>query len=407
MRKRSALILGGEIAGLCVALQLADAGYPVILVTDEPSLGGELVSGVSSDSAAACIGDKALAIPAFHSDDNLHASPVVMRTIILCVARHPHIQVYNRAKLLSVKGTVGDFSVDIGEAATGRQLAKVSIGAIILAAGFDRFEVSLQGKFGYGRYRNVITSLELARLLAISRQQGGIHRHSDGKRVENIAFIQCAGWRHMSSPRECCSAIGCMFTAREAIMLRELDERNGVSVFCMGTLSCGKKPEDFMLQAQKLGVRYVQSIPADIQEDPVTENLSFHYFETGRERQEEFDLVVLAMEIRPAAGLREAAGLLGVALNDDGFVAVNQFYPALTNRPGIFVSGGGQGPLAISETMTLAGKAAAMVAQTLGEPEQQPVRAGMADKLSLASQTRVGMFLGRRGWKAMSSNRTS
>ena len=374
MRKKSALILGGEIAGLCAALQLADAGYPVILVTDEPSFGGEHVPGVSSASAAACIGDKAFAIPAFHSDDNLHASPVVLKTIILFVAKHPNIQVYNRAKLLSVKGTVSDFSVDIGEAATGRQLAKVSVGAIILAAGFDMFEASLPGKFGYGRYRNVITSFELARLLAVSRQQGGIHRLSDGKRVENIAFIQCAGLRHMSSPREDCPAVCCMFfTAREAIMLRELDERNRVSVFYMDTLSCDKKPEDFLLQAQRLGARYVRSIPADIQEDPVTENLSFQYVEAGRERQEEFDLVVLATGIRPPAGLQEAAGLLGVALNDDGFVAVNQFYPALTNRSGIFVSGGGQGPLAISETMTLAGKAAAMVAQTLGEPEQQPV----------------------------------
>lgn len=404
MRRKSALVLGGGIAGLCAALQLADSGYPVVLVTDEPAIGGKLVSGIVPDSEAACIWDEALAIPALHLGGNLHSSPAVLGSFILRVAKHPNIQLYKQAKLISVKGAVGDFTVEIGEAGTGRQLAKVNTGAVILATGFDMFDASLQAEFGYGRYRNVITSLELERLIAVSRCQGGVHRPSDGKRVENVAFIQCVGSRDMASSREYCSAICCMFTAKEAIMLRELDEKTGVSVFYMDTRSCGKNFEDFLLQAKKLGTRYVRSMAADIKEDPVTEDLSFRYFEAAAERQEDFDLVVLATGIRPPAGLQEVAGMLGVALNDYGFVAVNQFYPVLTNRPGIFVVGGGQGPLEISETLALAGNAATMAAQTLGEPEPEPARERRVDKGSPSVQPRVGVFLCQGGLKAMGAD---
>lgn len=403
MRKKCALILGGGIGGLYAALQLADSGYPVIVATDEAAIGGKLAAGDLPGSEAACIWDKALAIPALHLGGSLHAAPAVLGPLVLRVSRHPNIQLHKQAKLLSIKGSVGDFTAGLGEAGTGRPLTKVNAGAVILATGFAMADASLQGEYGYGRYRNVVTSLELEQLLAAGRRRRGIERPSDGRPAGNIAFIQCVGSRNMAAGYDYCSAICCMFTAKEAILLRELDEKAGVSVFYMDTRACGKNFDDFLLQAQKMGTRYMRSLPADIKEDPVTENLSFKYFEAQTERQEEFDLVVLATGVRPAAGLEETAGILGVALDDYGFVATNQFYPVLTNRPGVFAVGGSQGPLEISETMALAGSAASMAAQLLGDPEQ-PAREQPVDKNTPGAQPRVGVFLCHGGLSAMGAD---
>lgn len=401
MMKKNVLILGGGIAGLSAALQLADSGYPVSVVTDESQIGGKFVSGLESDSEDVCIWDKSLTISALHLGGNLHASPAVLGSFILRVINHPNIALYKQAKLISVQGTVGNFVAGIGNVVTGQQVGEVHAGVIILATGFAMFDPALQGEFGYGRYPNVITSMELERLLALSQCQDGIHRTSDGKRLKNIAFIQCVGSRDMAAGREYCSSICCMFTAKEAIMLQELDSTVGVSVFYMDTRACGKNFDDFLLRAKQLGTRYIRSMPADIKEDPVTENLSFQYFETGQDKNEEFDLVVLATGIRPADGLQEVAMILDIALNDYGFVAVNQFCPVLTNRSGILAIGSGQGSLEVAETLALAGNAATLAAQIMGKPEQKPVRSEVWGDNHEDSEPRVGIFLCRGGLKAM------
>ena len=399
--EKNALILGGGIAGLSAALQLADLGYPVSVVTDESHIGGKFVSDFSSDSEDACIWDKSLSISALHLGGNLHASPAVLASFILRVTNHPNIRLYKQANLISITGTVGNFVAGIGNVITGQQVGEVHAGTIILATGFSMFDPALQAEFGYGRYPNVVTSMELERLLATSQCQDGINRASDGKRLKNIAFIQCVGSRDMAASREYCSSICCMFTAKEAIMLRELDPTVNVSVFYMDTRACGKNFEDFLLRAKQLGTRYIRSMPADIKEDPITENLSFQYFESGQDKNEEFDLVVLSTGIRPAIDLQRVAKILDIALNDYGFVAVNQFCPVLTNRSGIFAVASGQGSLEVSETLALAGYAATLAAQMMGEPEQKPARHEVRADSNEDSEPRIGIFLCRGGLKTM------
>ena len=399
--EKNSLILGGGIAGLSAALQLADAGYLVSVITDESQIGGKFVSDPSSETEDVCIWDKSFTISALHLGGNLHASPAVLGSFILRVINHPNIQVYKQAKLMTIQGTAGHFIAGIGDVTTGQLVAEVHVGAIILATGFGMFDPALQAEFGYGRYPNVVTSMELEGLLAVSQCQDGIHRTSDGKRLKNIAFIQCVGSRDMVASREYCSSICCMFTAKEAIMLRELDPATDVSVFYMDTRACGKNFEDFLQRAKQLGTRYIRSIPADIKEDPITENLSFQYVESGHNKNEEFDLVVLATGIRPADGLQEVAKLLDVALNDYGFVAVNQFCPVITNRSGIFAIGSGQGSLEVAETLALAGYAATLAAQIMGEPQQKPVRSEVWRDSNEDAEPRVGIFLCHGGLKAM------
>ena len=150
--EKNALILGGGIAGLSAALQLADLGYPVSVVTDESHIGGKFVSDFSSDSEDACIWDKSLSISALHLGGNLHASPAVLTSFILRVTNHPNIRLYKQTKLISIQGTVGNFVAGIGDVTTGQQIGEVHAGTIILATGFGMFDPVLQPEFGYGRY---------------------------------------------------------------------------------------------------------------------------------------------------------------------------------------------------------------------------------------------------------------
>ncbi|MDR3592107.1 MAG: FAD-dependent oxidoreductase [Negativicutes bacterium] len=398
--RKTALILGGGIAGLHTALQLADAGYPAALVTDEATLGGKLAAAGLADSQSACLWDKALNISAVYLGGSLHASPAMLAGLILRAVNHPNIRAYTQARLTGLQGAAGEFSASIGDAVTGLPVEEIAAGAVILAAGFDMVDAAQHGEYGYGRYRNVVTSLELERLLAQSRFQGSVRRPSDGKPAEKLAFIQCVGSRDSVAGREYCSSICCMFTAKEAILLSELDPKTQISVFYIDTRACGKNFDHFLQQAENLGVRYVRSMISEIKEDPVSENLLVRYMEAGENRQQEFDMMVLAMGIQPSAGLAQTAALLGIALNDYGFVAVNQFCPVLTSRPGVFVVGGGQGPLEISETLALAASAAAMAAEALGEAAQRPARRPAATENSGEDSLRVGVFLCRGGLEA-------
>jgi len=393
---KGALIVGGGIAGLQAALQLADSGYPVSLVTDEATLGGKLAA-VEASAQVECLWDKALNISALYLGGSLHAAPVILGSLILRAANHPNICIYPHAKLSGLQGETGDFSARLTDAATGQPVADIRAGAVILATGFDMIDAASQGQYGYGRYRNVITSLELERLLAVSRREGSIRRPSDDKRVGKMAFVQCVGSRDMVAGRGYCSSICCMFTAKEAILVSELDPEAQVGVFYIDTRACGKDFDQFLQQAKNLGVRYIRSIISDIKEDPVTENLSVRYLEAGRNRQEEFDLIVLAVGIQPPASLARTAALLGIALNDYGFVAVNQFCPVMTSRPGIYIVGGGQGPLEVSETLALSASAAAIAAEALGQPAQRPIRRPVSPEDTRQESPRVGVFICRGG----------
>ncbi|WP_371371595.1 FAD-dependent oxidoreductase [Sporomusa aerivorans] len=403
--QKDVLVIGGGIAGLQAALELAGAGYSVHLVTDEANLGGKLVDSSDKASQAACVWGDQVNISALYLGGNLHASSTVLGSLITRAYNNPLLHVYTSSKLDDLQGDVGHFQATISDVATGQRTQKLVVGAVILAAGFSMYDVSKKGEYGYGYHKNVVTSLEFEHMLSESRYRSDcIRRPSDGKCAEKIAFIQCVGSRDVVSKGEYCSAICCMFTAKEAILAKEFTPRTDVTVFYLDLRACGKNFDTFLSRAQELGAKYVRTMISEVKEDPVTEKLSINYAAATKPRVEEFDLVVLAAGIRPSNRLKETAGILQLPLNEFGFVQVDPLDPVVTKRTGVFSVGGSQGPLDVPETMALASAAAAATAKVLGKSDGRPARKPAPERDVTKEPTRVGVFLCKDGLAAMGAD---
>ena len=403
--QKDVLVIGGGIAGLQAALELAGAGYPVHLITDEPNLGGKLTDAVTTNGQSVCAWGDQVNISALFLGGNIHASSGVVGSFITRVMNNPLVQVYTGAKLVDFKGEAGHFQATVSDAATGKNSQTLAVGAVVLASGFSMYDVSKKGELGYGYYKNVITSLEFEHLLSQSRYRADcIRRPSDGKCVEKVAFIQCVGSRDTVSKAEYCSAICCMFTAKEAILAKEYAPKTDVTVFYLDVRSCGKNFDNILTQAQSLGANYVRTMISEVKEDPATEKLNIRYVDAGEKKFGEYDLVVLAAGIRPASRLKETAQLLQLPLNEFGFVQVDPLDPVSTKRAGIFSVGGSQGPLDVPETLALASAAAAATARTLGKPEGRQPRKPVPERDISKEPLRVGVALCKSGLAAMGAD---
>lgn len=404
--QKDVLIIGGGIAGLQAALELAGAGYPVHLITDEPVLGGKLVDAASqTDGDSACVWGEQVNISALYLGGNLHASSSILGSHITRTLNNPLIKVYTGSKLVDFKGEAGRYQATIADVQKADKKQTINAGAVILAAGFSMLDAAKKGEYGYGLYKNVVTSLEFEHLLSASRYRADcIRRPSDGKCASKVAFIQCVGSRDMVSKGDYCSGICCMFTAKEAILAKEFAPATDVTVFYLDVRACGKNFDGFLTRAKELGTNYVRTMISEVKEDPVDENLFISHVAGGKVAKSEFDLVVLATGIRPAARLAETAALLQLPRNEFGFIAVDPLDPVSTGRAGIYSVGGSQGPLDVPETMALASAAAAATARTLGKPDQRPARKPAKEKDINDQPAKVGVFLCKGGLKAMGAD---
>ncbi len=250
------------------------------------------------------------------------------------------------------------------------EIVELNVGAVVLVPGSETMPGDIRPEFGYGRLSNVVTSIELERMLSASGPWGGeVRRPSDGEHPRRVAFIQCVGSRDISCDHGYCSSVCCMYATKEAVIAREHDPRVEPTIFYMDVRSFGKGFESYIERAeQEYGVRYVRSMVSAVTGAPGTGNLRLKYATgEGKSVEEEFDLVVLSVGLMPPEGTRELAERLGVELNEYGFAEPPPFEPGQTTRPGIFVAGAFSEPKDIPETVVEASCAAARASALLAD----------------------------------------
>jgi len=258
-------------------------------------------------------------------------------------------------------------AVNLDEQETERIL---NVSAIILSLGYELSDPTEYEELGYGRFPNVIHSMQYERLASRSGPTEGIvMRPSDGKRPQRIAWLQCVGSRDDKHPY--CSSICCMYATKEAMLAKQRAEGSPDNVHCqifmMDERAFNKEFNAYYQQARKqYGVEYTRCRPSVVKEDPVTHDLILRYpDDNGKIIEDRFDMVVLSVGALPPSGSQDLADLLGIELNPYGFCATDKFAPLETSKPGIYVCGTFSSPKEIAETILDAAGAAGDVMRLL------------------------------------------
>ncbi len=276
------------------------------------------------------------------------------------------------------------------------KLFSLDVGALIIAPGFEPYDARLVGEYGFGRYTNVLTGPQFERLLSASGPtMGKVLRPSDNKAPKKIAFIQCVGSRDLRH-NSYCSAVCCMYATKEAIVAKEHDHHIEPTIFYIDLRAYGKGFENLVKRAQREhGVRYIRSMVSQVTEIPDTKNLLLRYRdESGAFREEEFELVVLAVGMRPSARGQELARRLGIELNEHGFARTDAANPVMSSRAGVFVTGAFTGPKDIPETVIQASAAAAAVGRLLASARGTCTKAKRyPEEIIPDGAPRIGVFV--------------
>ncbi|MEM2146564.1 MAG: FAD-dependent oxidoreductase, partial [Candidatus Jordarchaeaceae archaeon] len=409
------LVVGGGISGIQASLDLADSGFKVYLMDTSPSIGGvmaQLDKTFPTNDCAMCILAPKLVGSGRHPNIQLLTNASIKKvegkaghfkvTITkkprrvnekkctgcgVCAQRCPVEAIDEFNEGLSDRGGIFVkypqavplvFLID-KEKCIGCGICSevcranaveydqkeedliLDVGSIILSPGFDEFEPEALQEYGYGRFPNVVSSIEFERILSASGPYGGlVVRPYDGEIPRNIAFIQCVGSRDTRLGNNYCSAACCMFSIKEAVIAKEHTPNHlDCTIFFIDMRSYGKEFDNYYERAKKeYGVRFVRSRVASVVEIPGSRNLLVKYLEDGEPKEEEFDLVVLSVGMKPPNGARDLAEKLGIKINEYGFCETNEFSPLETSVPGIYVCGAFSSPKDIPDSVAQASGAA-------------------------------------------------
>ncbi|RDE14365.1 MAG: pyridine nucleotide-disulfide oxidoreductase [Candidatus Thorarchaeota archaeon] len=241
---------------------------------------------------------------------------------------------------------------------------ELSVGAIVIATGYQLFDITAYPQFGYGKFPNVIHAMQYERLInAAGPTKGHLIRLSDGRIPHSIGFIQCVGARDVSKDVPFCSRVCCMYGIKNAVMAKEHIPDADVTIYYADIRAFGKGFEEFYEMARtRFGVRFVRGRVAEVMEKK-THNLvvRFEDTETSKIQDVEHDLLVISPGIQPPEGLDDLAVELGMDLGTDGYVGVTNeiITPVDTSVKGVFVCGCADSPKDIPDSVS-AGSAAAM-----------------------------------------------
>ncbi len=240
---------------------------------------------------------------------------------------------------------------------------RIRVGAIVVATGLDPFDASQRPALGYGRIENVFMNIDFERIVCASGPTEGKLIRPDGTPIKRVAFIQCVGSRDHRFNRYC-SGYCCMASIKEAMLIKETDPDAEVTIFFNDIRAAGKGFEELYLRAQERGIQFVKGLPAKVEEDPETHNPILWFEEMGEgtlKTRMEFDFVILAAGVEPDQNLGQLSETLKVERDKHGFL--KERHPTWgaieTTVPGIFMAGGTQGPKDIPESVAQASGAAA------------------------------------------------
>ncbi|MFQ6125436.1 MAG: FAD-dependent oxidoreductase [Candidatus Heimdallarchaeota archaeon] len=457
----SVLVIGGGIAGIQTSLDLADSGFKVYLVEQAPSIGGtmaQLDKTLPTNDCSICIQAPKMVEVGRHSNIELLAYSEVKLvegevgnfTVTLlrkarfvdetkckncgaCAAKCPRKKIPSEFDLGLANRTAAYvpfpqavppvYLIDKKNCIyfeTGKCRAcekacpadainfkqedrevTINVGAIIVATGFEEFDPSAKGEFGFGAYKNVVTSLQFERLLSASGPTGGqVLRPSDGTVPQKIAWIQCVGSRDLSIGNPWCSRVCCMWTTKQAMIAMEHHHEITPFVFYMDIRAYGKGFEEYYRRGKdQFGVNYIKSRPSHIDE---LENgnlvVVFEDLSQGRVDELEVDMVVLSSAIVPSRDNEELAQILGIDLDSYGFFKAQDplAAPLETNIEGIYLCGCATGPRDIPDSVAQASGAAAKAAAVIHElrgVEVTEVELPPAKEVRPEDAPRIGVFV--------------
>ena len=257
-------------------------------------------------------------------------------------------------------------AIDLTQTAEKKE---IQVGAIILSSGLEPFDPKVKKEYRYGEFANVVTSMDYERLLSSTGPyQGEILRGSDQEHPHKIAWIQCIGSRRVTpGDNSYCSAVCCTYTQKQVILTKDHYAEAECTIFHNDVRSYGKDFERYYERAENLpGVRFIRSYTSIVREDPVTKNVTVRYSTNDDGvKEEEFDLVVLSVGLNPPAEVKSIASKFGIELNGHDFCRISPDNPMTASRPGVFVSGGFQGPVDIPEAVFSASGAGSQVGELL------------------------------------------
>ena len=256
------------------------------------------------------------------------------------------------------------------------------VGTIIAATGYDPYDPTAKYEYGYGRYSNVITGLEIERLINASGPTAGhVVRPSDGVTPKRVAFIHCVGSRDEQIGKAYCSRVCCMYSMKNAQLCIDHEPDTEVTCYYMDIRSFGKGYEEFYKNSQeKYGIEFLRGRPAEIIENEDL-SLTIRAEDTllGKITEYTYDMVVLSVGLEPPAGSNELRQTLGLSKTSDGFYmeAHPKLRPVDTLTDGVYIAGVAQGPKDIPDSVAQGSAAAsrAAIPMAKGEVEIEPITA--------------------------------
>ncbi len=245
---------------------------------------------------------------------------------------------------------------------------EVHVGTVIVSTGFKLFPADLKPEYGYGKFKNVITGMQMDRLLAPTRPYNTVLRPGDGKAPDRIAYIMCTGSRDQTVGNPLCSKICCMYSVKQNQLIMGALPLADVTVFYIDMRAVGKGYDEFYRQAASMGATFIKGRVGGIEEKD-DGDLTLHYedIETGGAAQADYDLVVLAVGVQPNGDAARLFAGGDLALDDYDYVdePEEDLNPGRTAMPGVFVAGAASGAKDIPDSILHAGAAVAQAAAHL------------------------------------------